>query len=166
MKRTILFLAVLTLAGTCYAQTEEKKSTEEAKFYRLDFVLKELESGKVTNTRSYTMNIASSLPFNSSSVRIGDRVPVPSGKDGQFNFIDVGVNIDCHLMRATENQITVQVIADISSVAAAGNPPLINQTKWNGGATVPLRKATTLFSADGASTKRQMQLELTATPVP
>jgi hypothetical protein len=39
------------------------------------------------------------------------------------------------------------------------------QNRWNAGAVVSLRKPTTLFTADGASGKRQMQLELTATPV-
>jgi hypothetical protein len=37
--------------------------------------------------------------------------------------------------------------------------------KWNAPVIVPLRKATVIFASDDPSSKRQMQLELTATPI-
>jgi hypothetical protein len=168
MKTTVVFLAALLLTGACHAQSDEKKSSWESKFYRLDFVLKELEAGKVISTRTYTMKIADGPPFNgSSSVRMGDKIPVPAGgSNSAFTYVDVGVSIDCRMLKATDGYITVQVTADVSSVVGAGSVPLISQTKWGGAAIVPLRKPTLLFSADGATTtKRQMQLEITATPI-
>jgi hypothetical protein len=166
MKQTVLFLATLLLAGSAVAQNENKPP-DGTKFYKLDFVIRELQDGKIVNTRSFVLSLSQNQPFNSGSVRTGDKVPVPTGGvGGQFTFIDVGVNIDCRLMSVTDNQLLLTVTADVSSVVNQGTPPVITQNKWNSGVTVPLRKPTILFSADGASAKRQMQLELTATPIP
>jgi hypothetical protein len=96
---------------------------------------------------------------------------VPVQGDKQFTYLDVGVSIDCNSLKQFDNQLAVHVAADISTIstepsATTTNPPLIRQNKWNGTVLVPLRKPVTIFSSDGASTKRQTQLELTATPIP
>jgi hypothetical protein len=43
--------------------------------------------------------------------------------------------------------------------------PVIRQVKWNAPVIVPLGKPTVIFSSDDPSSKRQMQLELTARPI-
>jgi hypothetical protein len=43
---------------------------------------------------------------------------------------------------------------------------LIRQTKWSSNVIVPIGKPTVIFSSDDATTKGQMQLELTATAMP
>jgi hypothetical protein len=168
MKKATLFLVTLLLAGSALAQNENKPP-EGTKFYKLDFVIKELEAGKVTSTRSFVMSIGQVGPFNSGSVRTGDKVAVPTGSFGggntQYTYVDLGVNIDCRLQGVVDNQLLITITADISSLASQGSPPVVAQTKWNSGATVPLRKPTVLFSADGAASKRQIQLEVTATPI-
>jgi hypothetical protein len=101
------------------------------------------------------------------SMRTGGKVnyePSP----GQMQFLEVGVNIDCRWVREVEGQLTLDIAADISSVAFdAGSPPkpVLRQVKWSSKAIVPLRKATLLFSSDDVTGKRKLQLELTATPV-
>jgi|SRR5665213_107805 len=163
-----LFLLILT-AATCFAQNDDQpKPPEPSKYYRLDFVVKETDAGRAVNSRNYVMTIKADTGGVAGSIRIGDRVPVSNGKD-QFTFIDVGVNIDCTSPRLVRNQLVMQVLADISSVASErppSAPPMINQTKSKSEVTLPMGKAVTVFSADGASTKRQMQLEVTATPIP
>jgi hypothetical protein len=167
MKPILMILAALAVAHPAFSQEDERKTIPDPKFYRLEFVLKELEGGKVTNSRTYTMNISPTAPFQSSSVRVNSRVLVPVNAESSTTTIDVGVNLDCKAMKATENSITLQISADISTLTPTPTPglPVTNQNRWNVGATVPLRKATTLVSADGAMNKRQMQLEVTATPL-
>lgn len=164
MKPLTLILAALVFSGSGMAQTPETKP--EAKFYKLDIVLKELEAGKVVTSRAYVIALSS----GSASVRTSDRVAITTGgpQSTQFNFMDIGVNIDCRVLSATPTELGLGVTADISSLGdnkGGTLPPTINQTKWNAHAIVPLRKPTMIFSADGASSKRQTQLEITATPL-
>ncbi|HUS05863.1 MAG TPA: hypothetical protein VMZ52_06195 [Bryobacteraceae bacterium] len=145
---------------------------QAAKFYQLEFVVKEVEEGKVVNSRSYSM-ITSGDPNSgrSSSMRTGNRVPVPSSPGStQFNYLDIGVNIDCAVLRDLDGELALNVVAEISSIASktdasATAPPVLRQTKWNSNVVLPIRKATVLFGSDDPGTKRKMQLELTATPV-
>jgi len=179
-KLGIIFLITALLAGAALAQNEGAKekvdaadSAAEQKYFRLDFTLKELESGKTVNSRAYSTTI---LTGKSSRIRTGNKVPVPTlpnqGKPN-FTYVDVGVNIHCQAAREVGNRLALSVSADISSAAVDENknpndynpPPLIRQNGWNGDVIVPLRKQTVIFSSDDPSTKRQVQLELTATPL-
>lgn len=169
MKTISLLAATLALAVTGLAQTPDAKPSEP-KFYKLEIVLKELEAGKVVASRNYVM--ATAFPANSNaSVRTGDKVAVPTATgaaNSQFTYMDIGVNIDCRITSASAAEIGLHVAADISSVAdnkGSSLPPTIVQTRLNGDAIVPFRKPITVFSVDGASSKRQTQLEITATPV-
>jgi hypothetical protein len=80
----------------------------------------------------------------------------------------VGVSIDWNMDIPVEDQLRMHVTADISSVASEkpGTPPLINQTKSSSDVIVLLRKQTNVFLADGSTTKRQMTLDVTVTPLP
>src|SRR6476620_4455250 len=78
----------------------------EAKFYKLDYVVKELEAGKVVNSRSYSTMAQVSVPGgerNSASIRAGGRVPVASTNGTQF--FETGVNIDSSSLREQQGDI-------------------------------------------------------------
>jgi hypothetical protein len=162
-KLGIMFLSAVVAAGTCFAQ----KPTEDAKYYHLDFVVKELESGKVINTRSYMMTVATGA--GTSVIRSGSKVPISTGGEapGSSTYLDMGVNIDCRAAKEIQDQLALSVSAEIASVAteSPSNRPLIRQTKWESIVIVPVRKPTTIFSSDDPTTKRQTQLELTAVPI-
>ncbi len=160
MLRSILAIALM--AGTGFAE-----SAEPPKFYKLDFVVKEVEGGKVLNSRAYSM-LASTE--GNSSLRTGSKVPAPAPSGGPPpNFIDVGTNIDCRAIKELQqHDLALFVTADISSTVhdpAMPDYPVIRQNKWSSNVIVPLRKPTLIFSSDDATTKRQLQLELTATPI-
>lgn len=156
--------ALALLAGTALAQPDNKPA-EEPSFYRLDFLVKELDGSKVVNSRAYSMSIATARNSQNSSIRTGSRVPVP-GKDGTTSYIEIGINFDCRNAKMVGADLALYVSADISSVGEpSSNPPLIRSNRWGGDVIVPLRKPTTIFSSDDAMSKRQMQLELTATPI-
>ena len=162
MKALFLILTALP----CLAQTEAAKPPEQPRFFRVDFVVKEIEGTRVVNSRTYGMNVSS---YSKGSIRSGDKVPVPAARDGSFTFLDVGVNIDWQVDGVTQNQqVPMHVAADISNVTSEkpGAPPVIGQTKSSSNLIVPLRRETNVFSADSTTTKRQMQLDVTVTPIP
>jgi hypothetical protein len=135
-------------------------------FYRLDLVIKENEGGKVINSRNYSMEIAVDPPRGGgpgSSIRTGSRVPIP-GKDSGITYIELGINFDCRSAKEVGNQLSLFISVDVSSVAEpASTPPIIRNTKWASTVLIPVRKPTVIFSSDDAMSKRQMQLEITAT---
>jgi hypothetical protein len=168
------FLAVVMAAGGCLGQKEAASGTgaAEPRYFHLDFVVKEVEGGKTINTRSYAMTVTTDR--ERASIRSGNRVPVPSGprpapgtQSVPFTFVDVGTSIDCWNSRELQGQLALMVSAEVSSASEVPDAPapVIRQVKWASPVIVPLRKPTVIFSSDDPSSKRQMQLELTAIPI-
>jgi len=161
--RLAIACGAILLTGICAAQGEDPKSSaEQPKYYHLDFAVKQLDSGKAIGARHYS---ATTAVGQKGVIRTGNKVPVQAGSPTGLTFIDVGVNIDCTAAKEIEGNLPVNVTAEISSAATASNPPLIRQTKWSANVIVPIGKPTVIFSSDDVSTKGQMQLELTATPI-
>lgn len=157
----VLYVAALSAAG---------RAADDVKYYRLEFTVKELEADKVTNTRSYATAVSTAESAGVFNIRTGNKVPIPTGSGtgaNNYTYVDVGVNIDCRQIKDLQDQVALTIDADISSAAAqpSSMPPLIRQTRWRSNVVVTLRKPTIVFSADDPTTKRQTQLELTATPV-
>jgi hypothetical protein len=80
LKRTILSLPLLPLTmtpGSGFAQSQEAtKTVEPQKFYKLEFVVKEVEGGKVLNARTYT----------TTQIRAGSKVPYQTGMGDSKSF--------------------------------------------------------------------------------
>jgi hypothetical protein len=171
----MLVVAWMTVVG--FAQ-EATPPREEVKVFRLDYVLKELEGGKVINSRSYSTLLSSETASpQANRIRAGNKVPIPTGTAVGLQYQDVGVSIDSRFLKEAQNQLALNVVAEVSSVvtetsvggaASVGTmtAPLIRQSQWGASIVVPLRKATLIFSSDDPTLKRQTQLELTATPIP
>jgi hypothetical protein len=153
------------LAGTCLAQ-----DAVPPKFYKLDFTVKEVEAGRVLNSRTYSAVVSTEHvegPLHC-SIRTGSKVPFSTGKE--YTFLDLGVGIDCRSVKEVAGQLSLYVLADISSALqeptpSSGLPPTVRQNKWSSTVLVPFKKPTVVFSSDDMASKRQMQLELTATPI-
>ena len=148
-------------AGACFAQ-DTKVEKPEAKFYKLNFVVKEVEGSKVLNARTYSM-LASTDSTN--SIRAGEKVPVTVGP-GQTQILDIGTNVDCHHVRPVENELALDVTVDSSGMVQETAQPLVRTFRWSSGVVIPLNKPTVIFSSDHASGKGQMQVELTAISIP
>lgn len=159
------------------ADNVSTKVTFVPRYYHLVFVVKEMEDDKVINSRQYGMIIAtadenSGKNYFNRSIRTGTRVPVEI-EQGKSNYIDAGVNIDCKNVMAVGGKLAMEVSADISSIAnpkmdgatGARGMPMILQNKWNSQVLVVLGKPTVLFSSDEVTSKRTLELELTATEI-
>lgn len=157
------FLALTLLAGTCFGQ-----NPESSKFYKLDFVVKEMEGPKVVNARAYSTIVSTAKSSPPTSIRTGSRVPVPTAPgSAQFNYVEVGVNIDCRSVEEVASELSLLVTADINSTLQESTAvtPVLRSNKWTSMVIVPIGKPIVVFSSDDVTAKRQMQLELTATPI-
>lgn len=159
-----------------HAAVDSYKQSPEH-YFRLTFLVLDVSpEGKITNSRSYTETIASGVKSErTSSIRTGDRVPVVSGSsssgiDTQYQYIDIGTNIDAQNVEINDQMLHLYVIASISAISSASPgksmlPPLVRQTKWNSYVTIPIGKPTLIFSADNSADKGKTELELTAVPI-
>ena len=151
------------LLATAWAQEAPTKCL------KLDFVLKELDDTRVVSAKTYSGFGNTDPKSRGTSIRMNNKVPYSVGANN-FQFADVGVNIDVQQIREENGQLLVMVIAEVHTMAAApeaSSPmaPTLRTNRWNATATIPIGKATTLFSSDDLHSRRKMQLELTATPV-
>lgn len=153
-------------------QPESAKTPEVEKAlnsYRLDFTLSELDDGKKINTRQYSMH---SRPSDWNEIKIGTRVPVEA-KQGEFQYLDVGMNIRCRLNDQTDqaslgNNVALSVHADLSTFAVPEQQgqsmrPAIRQMKIEASTIVTLGKPVVVGVVDDPNSKHQYQLEVTAT---
>lgn len=139
--------------------------------FQLDYVVKEVENGKVTNSRTYSIIVAANGEGRREQIRTGSRVPVitADGDRKQFQYIDLGVDIDSSDVREKQGQLWLRVSAEVSSRSPASSPdsgtPIIRRNRWESNVTVPVNKPVVIFSSDDVTSTRTMQLELKATPI-
>jgi len=99
--------------------------------YLLEFTLSEIDGGKKVNARSYLMRAQSGGVMN--KIRAGRRVPITTGvvqdpKLTQFQYLDVGMSIDCRIEELGRD-VVLDFVVDFSSLAPdqASNPALDGQ---------------------------------------
>lgn len=161
-----LLLALSLAAGACLAQDNDK--SEPQKFYKLDFVVKELEGGRTVNSRSYSMTVAT--PSNGkSSIRTSSQVPFQTSP-GQWTRSGIDTNLDCFQITEIPAGLSLTVVAQVDSMleepsTAESGHPILRHNEWNSAVILPIKKPTVIFSSDDVASKRQMQVELTATPI-
>ncbi len=190
MRKSTLIFFVLALAVSFgqigFAQDppqvpESARAAEApAHFYHLDFVIQELGAdGKPANSRSYSATVSTDPRDHGTSIRTGSKLPIATGSssssngkelfDTQWQYVDVGVNIDVHSAREAGRQLSLELIADVSSMAAPSDPnlhhPVIRQNKWQASVLIPIGKATVVFTSDSLDSKGSMQVVVTATPL-
>jgi hypothetical protein len=163
----IIFVATLTQIGFAQDAGHDKDKVEtavkvdkpESKFYKLDFLLKEVDGTRVVNSRSYSTYAATDAP--PSMIRANIRM-----QDGR----EWGIRIDARDLRQMQNQLGLNLSTDISGLPQESTTeaprPILRQYTWSSKVLLPVRKPTIVFSSDSTSSKTQMQVELTATPIP
>lgn len=172
MRRIALLLALLfassyslRLAG---AQEEHKQAAEtpNAKAvhaYRVDFSINELQDGKKTNTRHYSMILTSG---DRNQVKIGTRVPV-STSQATMQYLDVGTNISCRIVDGSGDDVTMEVHADFTNLSSPEEQhsaqPIIRQVTLSGTSVTTPSKSVIIGAADDPNSNRQFQLEATVT---
>lgn len=170
MRRILFFsFALMLFAVPAFAQQDSKPAEKPTHYYRLSYSVQEVgETGKVINSRSYETSIATGNG-PPAQIRTGDKVPVlTDSKEGNVQYIDVGVSIDCTRALEVDGKLSVQMTADISNTTKGTVPsalPLIRANRWAANVLVPIAKPTIVFSSDNLQDKGKVQVELTATRI-
>jgi hypothetical protein len=186
----VLFL-VPAFAPPVRAQ-ENAKTPETAKapdapahFYHLQFDIQEMGAdGKPTNSRSYSTIVTTDRSDRAAqfgAIRTGSRVPIITGAqhgasgdgklDIQYQYLDVGVNIDTDNVHEIGHQLAMHLKTEVSSLAEStpatnpelSNDPVVRQNSWQASVVIPLAKPTVVFSSDALQGKGGMQVVVTAT---
>jgi type II secretory pathway component GspD/PulD (secretin) len=187
----VCFVTLFTLAlgRSTFAQdasnaqqaTKAQDNTQAAPvhYYHLDFVIEELDSsGKPVNSRTYSTTICTQ-PHSSMSIRTGSKIPIATGSYGetnaktvntQFQYEDVGVNIDARNAREIDRQLALDLTAEVSGVADSSSPnlphePVIRQNRWQALVLIPVGKSTVVFASDSIDSKGSTRVLVTATPL-
>jgi hypothetical protein len=144
-------------------------------FFHLLFVVQELgPDGKPTNSRSYSATVSTAPRESGTSIRTSSRIPVATGSFAsggtntniQYQYIDVGVDIDTHNTREIGRKLSIDITAHASSVAKLDenlHQPIVRENKWQGTVLIPLDKPTVVFTSDSLDNKGSMQMVVTAT---
>jgi hypothetical protein len=165
MKR-VLLLATLVLAAVPVLSQEvmTPKPPAPRHFYKLTYVLKEFDEGKVVNQREFVLTCSTGDRY-ASRMRAGSRIPV--GQPDKSSYVDLGINLDTHLEDVPEG-LALDVTAEVSSptmeLPANSVSPAIRQMRTNALAVVAMSKPTTLFNIDDPASRHRFELEVTAVP--
>lgn len=182
MKIFTRILFVLALTGTLLAQQPPAKDTpdQQAKvlagaegvtgnFFKLAFVMYEVDDGKRTNQRDYMM--IGKTDNQASSLRIGTRVPVYT-EEKKVTYLDAGLTLRCSIKEQVDKKLQLQCENEISSfvrpeqLAGSGTgvpAPILRTTRTSSWALLTLGKPTLLATIDDINSAKRMQIEVTAT---
>lgn len=144
-----------------------EKPVKPVSIYRLEFTVREVEDGKRLNSRAYTMSVEDG---DFGRIRVGNRIPYNSGKD-QFQYYDVGINIDCRLrdhdsfILLENTSIEISSVVKDESTAAGTLNPVVRQARASVAVAVTPGKPTVVTTLDDVSSNRRYEVEVTATKV-
>jgi len=166
----IMAICLPLLTNSASAQQEKGKGsvTPEQKplvAYRIEFNVREIEGGKQLNSRNYMMVVEDG---DWGKIRVGNRVPYRSAET-QFQYQDVGMNIDCH-PHEQEDNVALAISVDFSSVAPQAEPaatfkPVVRTERAEVVSVVKAGKPALVTSMDDVISNRRYEIEVTATKV-
>jgi hypothetical protein len=172
----VLMLAMVlgVLQPVASAQDDKAKTATPDvgwNFYKLDFVVRELEDGKSVNARNYTLMTRSN---DWQQLRVGTRVPVTAGKTNQLQYVDVGLQVDCRIMEERGREIpALSTKAEITSIATndadksmSTVAPVIRRVQMQVTSPITIGKPVVISGVDELNSKHRFQLEVTVTKAP
>lgn len=194
MKIFTKVILAIALASSLAAQQPAKDTSDQAakdqpakvlagaegvtgNFFKLAFVMYELDDGKRTNQRDYMM--IGRTDNQPSSIRVSTRVPIYTevkGNDKQYTYIDAGLNIRCSLKEQVDRRLQFHCDIEMSSfirpeqiVGAIGKAgpeaPVMRTTRTESWALLTLGKPAILTTVDDINSAKRMQVEVTATKI-
>ena len=173
-----------TFAQDASNAQETPKSQDAAKapappvhYYHLDIVTEELgANAKPVNSRADSTTVNTDpRGRGGASIRSSSRIPVatgPSEPDGkpvnrQYQYENVGIDIDVQDVHEAGLQLALNLIADLSSLAETTDPnshePVIRHIRWQAPVLIPIGKPTVAFTSDVLDSKSSIRMVVTAT---
>lgn len=142
--------------------------------FRLTYTFTNFEGGQSGAHRSVAVVVASG---EHASLKQGERVPLVTGRAGanpndasqQYQYIDVGLNLNVSLRGPADDLVLQTKIAESAVVpdkSVAGLPdPIIRQTVLNNASIVPVGKPLLIGSIEMPGTNKHEQIEVTVEAV-
>ena len=129
-------------------------------FYRLDFVIREMDGEKVIDTRNYSMWVQME---REKTVKAVSEVRVPAGNS--VNIKTIGVSISCYVSE-TDGLPWISVNASITDMMPpekAGEAPVFRNIGLESMALLSLGKSATVGKVEDPITKHRFQVDVTGT---
>jgi hypothetical protein len=196
MKVFARILVVLAFTATLLAQQPTKDTADQPakdqqpkkealagregiteNFFKLAFVMYELEDGKRTNQRDYMM--IGRTDNQPSIIRVSTKVPITTAEKGgdiQYTYTDVGLKINCSMKEQVDRRLQLHCDVEISNFIrpeqianATGNAgpaaPFLRSMRIESWELLTLGKPAILTTVDDINSTKRMQIEVTATKV-
>ena len=119
----LIFSALaLTLCGVLPTSAQEKQKGDdygkEFSPLKAQIVVTEYEGDKKVKSLPYTMvfTAGSHRDAEVAKLRVGSRIPVYTGKEGGFQYIDIGTNLDCRAERLEDGRYALRLSLERSWV--------------------------------------------------
>jgi hypothetical protein len=191
MKIFTKVILIVVLASSLFGQQTPAKGTSEQppkkdsgenrepdatnNFFKLAFVMYELEDGKRTNQRDYMM--IGRTDNQASYIKVATKVPITTaekGGDKAYTYTDVGLRINCSMKEQVDRRLQLHCDIEISSFIrpeqianATGNAglaaPFLRTTRTESWELLTPGKPAVLTTVDDINSTKRMQVEVTAT---
>ncbi len=150
-------------------------SIAPSKTFRLTFTLAESDSGKRVGIQHFAMVVASG---QRTVLKQGDKIPVATGTyeakndtgtQTQFQYLDIGINLDATLTDSPEglrlkSKIEQSSLGQPTTIAGV-QEPVIRQSVVEGTSSMKIGKPLTLGSLDIVGSTRHVDIEVVAEPI-
>jgi hypothetical protein len=129
-------------------------------FYRLDFVIREMDGEKIVDTRNYSMWVQVEMQ---KTVKAVSEVRVPAGSS--VNIKTIGVSISCYVSE-TDSLPWISMNASITDMMPpekTGDAPLFRNIGIESMALLSPGKSVTVSKVEDPITKHRFQVDVTGT---
>lgn len=165
MKSMLVSALLLPLAIPLPARADEPRPERPRSTFRLDYALYEVEAGKRTNERAFTLTVNEGAH---GQLRSGTRVPVTAGDNRGVQYMDVGLKISGRVLErdgdvALESEIEMSTFALPDQAAAGKDNPVVRTISETVSTRPFLGKPSVLSSLDDLNSRKRIQVEVTVT---
>jgi hypothetical protein len=169
-----ILLAPALLCGQGTQDTPNASSPQAGPHLKLVYrTLQIREDGKVVSSHSYSIIVIANTEHGSpSEIRSDDKVPIvvsASSGNTQYQYQNVGTEIDTDRAKLSGNRLTVNLTVNLNEIAKSVSAaeksleaPVVRQLRWQSDVMVTLGQPTIVFSSDNPSDNGKTQFELTA----
>jgi hypothetical protein len=130
--RVLILLAVAAMILALPSHAQEKPKPDEHSTavspLKIQIVFTEFEGDKKVKSLPYAMVFTAGTRREAefAKLRIGSRVPVYVGKEGQFQYVDIGTNLDSRAERLEDGRYGLRLSLERSWVQAEMHMPIDN----------------------------------------
>lgn len=146
---------------TTLTNTSAESSSHPGNFYRLDFVIREMDGNKPIDTRNYSMWVQSG---DKETMAAGSEVPYKGATNG-IAYRSIGVSIMCTLKEANGSpQLELRLnISDALPPEEEFGTPVFRNITLNSKALVALGKPTTVGIVEDPGSRHRYEVNVNAT---